>query len=134
MRCKSGYRDQKTKCSTGKWLKRYFTKNTCRKNKPDKLVVCDGRSGILVNPSPARAINGGGCMEEDDGYPKDSEIEALQKKGHTFHCAMRILTGDGECECDKKDHIPGLISRSMYAGRCLVCLGVNSHKDWCRNK
>ena len=58
----------------------------------------------------------------------------LQKEGHTFHCAMRILTGDGECECGKIDFIPGKISRGMYAGVCLVCLKKSGHTDWCRNK
>jgi len=57
----------------------------------------------------------------------------LQKSGHTFHCAMRIITGDGECECNKKDFIPGSISRQMYQGRCLVCLEVKGHRNWCRN-
>lgn len=68
--------------------------------------------------------------------PTDEEVLNLQKEGHTFHCAMRILTGDGECECDFKNHIPGSISRGMYAGRCPVCLEPDNkpHKEWCRNK
>ena len=71
-------------------------------------------------------------MEENIEYDK---ILALQKEGHTFHCAMRILTGDGECECGKKDVIPGGISRSMYNGRCYVCLCPKpDHVSWCRNK
>ncbi|KKN31170.1 hypothetical protein LCGC14_0826790 [marine sediment metagenome] len=64
------------------------------------------------------------------------EIEALQKAGHTFHCACRIQTGDGECECGKKDFIPGSISRRMFKGACPVCLervGLG-HKEWCRNR
>lgn len=36
MRCKKGYKAQKTKFSTGKWLKRYFERRTCRK--VEKLV------------------------------------------------------------------------------------------------
>ena len=67
-----------------------------------------------------------------DDMPTDEQILKLQKSGHTFHCAMRILTGDGECECNKANTIPGSISRQMYAGRCLVCLQVNSHEEWCR--
>jgi len=67
-------------------------------------------------------------------YSKQEEILALQKEGHTFHCAMRILTGDGECECNKQDFIPGNISRKMYGDRCPVCLYFAGHKDWCRNK
>jgi hypothetical protein len=68
-------------------------------------------------------------------YDQDEfKVLRLQKEGHTFHCAMRIVCGDGECECNKKDFIPGSISRGMYSGRCLVCLGVETHQDWCRNK
>lgn len=72
----------------------------------------------------------------DDGMPTDTEILTLQKAGHTFHCAMRILTGDGECECNLTDHIPGIISKGHYYGRCPVCLEKDrdhTHKDWCRN-
>lgn len=71
-------------------------------------------------------------MEE----PTIDEIRAYQKAGHTFHCAMRILTGDGECECNLGNHIPGPISRKMYQGGCLVCLQRegNEHEKWCRNK
>ena len=70
-----------------------------------------------------------------DLIPKDNEIQRLQKAGHTFHCAMRILTGDGECECNKTDTIPGAISRSMYLGKCQVCLRPDDkgHEQWCRN-
>lgn len=72
-------------------------------------------------------------MSDDDGMPKDADILSLQKAGHTFHCSMRILCGDGECECNKRDVMPGGISRKMYQGRCLVCLEKEGHKDWCRN-
>lgn len=66
--------------------------------------------------------------------PTDKEILKLQKEGHTFHCAMQILSGDGECECNKTDHIPGNLSRQFYFGRCPVCLRSNGrHKEWCRN-
>ena len=72
---------------------------------------------------------------DENGYPTLDEILVYQKQGHTFHCACRILTGDGECECGKKDFIPGLISRKMYQGKCLVCLEKNGeHAEWCRNK
>jgi len=67
------------------------------------------------------------------GMPTEDEILKLQKEGHTFHCAMRILTGDGECECGKKDFIPSGISRAMYKGRCPVCLKSEGHTPWCRN-
>jgi len=63
--------------------------------------------------------------------PTIDEIREYQKAGHTFHCAMRILTGDGECECGKKGIIPGPISRKMYHGRCYVCLKNEGHEDWC---
>ena len=71
---------------------------------------------------------------DENGMPTKEEVEQLQKEGHTFHCAMRILTGDGECECNKTNQIPGSISRQMYAGRCPVCLEVDGHKEWCRNR
>lgn len=28
------------------------------------------------------------------------EIDRLQEKGHSHHCACRQIYGDGECECD----------------------------------
>lgn len=66
--------------------------------------------------------------------PDKEDVLRLQKEGHTFHCAMRILCGDGECECNKKDHIPGSLSRSMYMGKCFVCLKPqDQHEEWCRN-
>ncbi len=68
-----------------------------------------------------------------NGMPSKEEMLFLQKAGHTFHCAMRILCGDGECECNKQDVIPGGISRKMYQGVCLVCLEKEGHKEWCRN-
>ena len=37
------------------------------------------------------------CKKECDRITK--EIERLEGEGHSFHCAMRITTGDGECEC-----------------------------------
>lgn len=33
---------------------------------------------------------------DENGYPTLDEIEKYQREGHTFHCACRILTGDGE--------------------------------------
>lgn len=70
---------------------------------------------------------------DDDDMPEIGDVERLQKQGHTFHCAMRILTGDGECECDFANKIPGAISAKMYEGRCPVCLIKSGHKEWCRN-
>ena len=68
-------------------------------------------------------------------YPTDKEIEKLQKDGHTFHCAMRILTGDGECECNKTStETPGM-SGLIYGNRCPVCMCKDdNHKEWCRLK
>lgn len=71
-------------------------------------------------------------IEEADNLKR---IKTLQKKGHTFHCGCRQVWGDGECECNKKNQIPGGISRAMYKGRCMVCLVPDGkkHKIWCRN-
>ena len=33
MKAKNGYKEQKYKYSTGRWLKRYFERRTCRKRK-----------------------------------------------------------------------------------------------------
>jgi hypothetical protein len=69
----------------------------------------------------------------EDGMPTKEEIEVFQKQGHTFHCAMRILTGDGECECGKKSTVTPGFSGLLYGDKCAVCLCVgNNHKDWCR--
>ncbi len=41
------------------------------------------------------------------------EIERLEKDGHTYHCARRIVWGDGQCECRKKGIVPGAVSRMV---------------------
>jgi len=71
-------------------------------------------------------------MKYDD-MPAQEEILNYQKKGHTFHCAMRILTGDGECECGKTStQTPGF-SGKLYGHKCAVCLCENdNHEEWCR--
>lgn len=33
---------------------------------------------------------------------QNGRIEGLTEWGHTFHCASRIVFGDGECECQWK--------------------------------
>jgi hypothetical protein len=34
--------------------------------------------------------------------PKDNiEIDKYRLEGHSFHCAIRLVWGDGECECGK---------------------------------
>ena len=38
--------------------------------------------------------------EEADNIVK---TKALQRQGHTLHCACRIVWGDGECECTPGD-------------------------------
>ena len=68
-----------------------------------------------------------------EDYPTDEEVLKLQKEGHTFHCACRILSGDGECECNKQGRINGKVSAAKYAGRCAVCLERDGHKNWCKN-
>ena len=37
---------------------------------------------------------------EFDEAPAIEAIKALQKEGHSHHCACRIVFGDDECECD----------------------------------
>lgn len=82
------------------------------------------------------SINEDVCLDCKEEWESTCfQIEKLQKDGHTFHCACRIITGDGECECNFTDYIPGPISKKMYFGRCAVCLKErNKHEDWCRNK
>jgi len=67
--------------------------------------------------------------------PDEESIEILQKEGHTYHCACRIVWGDGECECDKADKIPGPVSSLMYNGVCYICLAKEGkiHEPWCRS-
>lgn len=36
---------------------------------------------------------------EEDKEDKE-EVERLQIEGHTYHCACRIVWGDGQCECE----------------------------------
>jgi len=46
MKCKKGYREQKSKYSTCKWLKRYFEKRTCRKWSLKNERNCDNKSTL----------------------------------------------------------------------------------------
>lgn len=65
-------------------------------------------------------------------YPSNEEIENLQKEGHTFHCAMRILCGDGECECGKTSTVTPGFSGKLYGNLCAVCMREDGHEPWCR--
>ena len=67
-----------------------------------------------------------------DELPSDEEIETLQKEGHTFHCAMRILCGDGECECNKTSTSTPGFSGKLYGHLCAVGMKENGHESWCR--
>jgi hypothetical protein len=41
------------------------------------------------------------CLScEKENSHDTTRINSLQKDGHTYHCANRIVYGDGECECD----------------------------------
>lgn len=56
-------------------------------------------------------------LYRDLGFEGEADFakqrEQLQHEGHTLHCAIRILVGDGECECEKRGIVPGPISRAM---------------------
>jgi hypothetical protein len=51
--------------------------------------------------------------DPDTGFELVDKLEVFVKNGHTRHCAQRLLWGDGECECEKKGIIPGLISQTV---------------------
>lgn len=38
---------------------------------------------------------------EDD----EIEIKRLERGGHSYHCACRIVWGDGQCECKRGEKI-----------------------------
>jgi len=39
-------------------------------------------------------------LQEDE-----DEITRLERDGHTYHCACRIVWGDGQCECKQVEKI-----------------------------
>lgn len=41
-----------------------------------------------------------GCKAESD------QMDKLIECGHTYHCASRMIYGDGECECELKGILP----------------------------
>lgn len=45
---------------------------------------------------------------EDRHKDEIEEVKQYQKNGHPYHCACRMVWGDGECECDlyKKGYNP----------------------------
>lgn len=47
----------------------------------------------------------------DDGHI--DIITAFQNAGHTYHCACRLVWGDGQCECQGKGIVPGNVSRMI---------------------
>ncbi len=42
-----------------------------------------------------------------------ANIEKAMLEGHTYHCACRLVWGDGECECKLKGIVPGEISQMI---------------------
>ena len=43
-----------------------------------------------------------GCQPCMNCKEDKKRIIALLDEGHTYHCAVRIMYGDGECECKRK--------------------------------
>jgi len=41
-----------------------------------------------------------GALAEEDWQDAREALEAPMRAGHTYHCAARIVWGDGECTCD----------------------------------
>lgn len=46
-----------------------------------------------------------------------NEIAALEADGHTYHCAARMVWGDGVCECKKQGIVPGNVSKLILECR-----------------
>ena len=46
---------------------------------------------------PCNSMNG--CQPCANCKEDKKRIVALLDEGHTYHCACRIIWGDGECEC-----------------------------------
>jgi hypothetical protein len=46
-------------------------------------------------------LNGKGCVKDRLDCPEFKPVKELVLKGHTRHCAIRQIFGDGECECKK---------------------------------
>lgn len=51
---------------------------------------------------------------DTEEFKEDSKnIHLHMDKGHTYHCACRLVWGDGECECKLKGKPPGIISQQV---------------------
>lgn len=49
--------------------------------------------------------------EQTTSQEELQRIADLEEAGHTYHCACRMVYGDGECECELRGVIPGPLSR-----------------------
>lgn len=45
--------------------------------------------------------------------PDKQAIEKNVREGHTYHCACRLVWGDGECECKMQGIVPGKVSSEI---------------------
>ena len=68
----------------------------------DSFKICpchpDGLTFFLTNRIEQMV------QTEDTIWDKE-EIKRLVVEGHTYHCACRIVWGDGQCECKMEDPI-----------------------------
>jgi predicted amidophosphoribosyltransferase len=66
-------------------------------------LACTPPRGVCIG-CERRAENGGAmCRRCADESRRDSaRIADLQRGGHRYHCAARIVWGDGWCECGRR--------------------------------
>ena len=55
-------------------------------------MVCPACEKVVVKPGPCCS-----CQKEFDEYNR--AITKLERDGHHYHCACRMVWGDGICEC-----------------------------------
>ena len=55
-------------------------------------MVCPACEETVSIPGPCDD-----CQAEFDQIGK--EMDRLERAGHNYHCAARIIWGDGQCEC-----------------------------------
>jgi len=56
---------------------------------------------------------------DTEQFKEDSEnIGKNMEKGHAYHCACRLVWGDGECECELKRRSPPSISQQVLGATC----------------